>query len=140
MDLPIIGATGPSGSNGGAHMAAIDKTYAVELTTTDGDSHILTLKFDRPAAGPDGMVDLGALKHFDAKASAMQNVARTIHAAHFGVELGMPASKVPLIEVAEGGRAIVWRHVTSFQFRGEWDAAAGMLAAEVEWHAKQVAA
>lgn len=121
MDLPILGATGPSGSNGGGYLAAIDRKYAVEIITADGELHTLTVKFDRPT-DPAGVTDLGALKNFDPRGAALANVARTIHAAHHGTDMGMDPKKVPVVEVAEGGAVFVWRHVTSFRFLGEWDA------------------
>jgi hypothetical protein len=139
-DLPILGATGPSGGNGGGNLAAIDKLYAVALCTTDGEEHILTLRFNRPTAGPDGVVDFGALKGFDPKVQAMTSVARDIHAAHFGIELGLDPKAIPVVEVVEGGAAVVWRHVTSFEYVGEWDQALGLPVVYDESHERKAAA
>lgn len=121
MDLPILGATGPSGTNGGGSLAAIDRTYAVELCTADGGMHTLTLKFGRPTQG--GAVDFGALKDFNPKAQAMASVARAIRAAH--LNLTLDGEKLPPVMVDVEGGIVVWKHVTSFAFLGEWDVDAG---------------
>src|SRR5687767_2175822 len=105
MDLPILGATGPSGPNGGGQLAAIDKTYAVALTTTAGDDHIVTMNF-APVRGKGGTIDLGAVKGFDPKQQAMENTARTVHLAHHGVEMGFDAKTLPVIVVDEDGKAV----------------------------------
>lgn len=120
MDLPILGATGPSGPNGGASMAAIEKTYAVALTTTAGDDHIVTMKF-APKADAKGAIDLGAVRDFDPKRQAMENTARTVHLAHHGADMGLDPKQLPVIVVDEDGKAVVWRHVTCFEYLGEWD-------------------
>lgn len=119
MELPILGATGPSGPNGGTAAAAIDKLYAVELCTTDGDLHIFTMKFDRPTDA-NGVLDFAVLKDFDPKTQAMVNVVNIVRAAHLSIPL--PGTKIPPVMVdVEGGHVVVWRHVTSFRFVGEWD-------------------
>ena len=58
MDLPILGQTGPDGPNGS--VVAIDRKYAVELTTADGETHVYAFRMGRPK-GPDGTIDLAAL-------------------------------------------------------------------------------
>lgn len=120
MELPILGATGPSGPNGGASLAAIEKTYAVALTTTAGDDHIVTMNFT-PVRGKDGTIDLGAVKGFDPKRQALEGTARSVHLAHHGADMGLDAKQLPVIVVDEEGKAVVWRHVTAFEYLGEWD-------------------
>jgi hypothetical protein len=136
MDLPILGATGPSGPNGGGHLAAIDKTYAVVLTTTAGDDHIVTMNFT-PVRGKGGTVDLGTVKDFDPKRQAMENTARTVHLAHHGADMGFDAKTLPVIVVDEDGKAVVWRHVTSFEFLGEWDPQLKQLVVYTESHERE---
>jgi hypothetical protein len=122
MDLPILGATGPSGPNGGGQLAAIDRKYAVELATADGGLHTLTIDFARPT-GADGIVNLGALKNFDPKTEVMSQVGRLVACAQLGI-LAVPGDKTPPVIVkVEGGAVVVWKHVVSIAFLGEWDPA-----------------
>jgi len=119
MDLPILGQPGPSGPNGGAPAAAIHRTYAVALRTTDGDEHILTLKFGLET-GPDGVVKLDGLRDFNPEMTAMANILRTLRAAH--LRMPLDGAKLPPVAVeVEGPAIVVWQHVTSAEYLGEWD-------------------
>ena len=137
MDLPILGASGPSGPNG--RPAAIDATYAVSVCTADGDEHTITMRF-APQPGKDGAIDLGAVRGFDPQRLAMENTARTVHLAHHGADMGADPKQLPVIVVAEGGAAVVWRHVTSFTYLGEWDPALKQLVTRTESHERRAAA
>jgi hypothetical protein len=115
--LPILGQ---ASQNGGANVAAIDRTYAVILCTMDGGEHTVTMRF-APQAGKDGVIDLGAVRSFNPERQAMENTARNVHLANYGVEMGVDPKNLPVIVVAEGGMAVVWRHVVSFRYLGAAD-------------------
>ncbi len=115
MNLPILGATGPSGENGGASLAAIDRKYMVELTTADGAHHHYAFQMGRPV-GPDGNIDLGALKAFNPPVDAIKAVVEQI-----GDALYAPPGKAPMAARMTTGEFIMWRHVTSFQYLGPAD-------------------
>jgi hypothetical protein len=126
-DLPILGQSGPSGPNGGASgasLASIDELYAVELTTADGKSHILSLRFDRPL-DPHGNVDLGALRNFNPRLHATRGVIQKIASAWYA-----PLDRAALVEETEDGGLIVWRHVVSFRYLGELDIANAVTAVD----------
>jgi hypothetical protein len=112
--LPILGQ---ASQNGGANVAAIDKTYAVALFTADGEEHTVTMRFT-PQPGKDGTIDLGALRGFDPERQAMESTARNVHLANYGIEMNVDPKALPVIIVAEGGTAVVWRHVVSFRYLG----------------------
>ncbi len=127
MQLPIIGAPGPDGPNGGVN-ARFDhrKHYAVALYTTDGDVHYLAMQFDLER-GPDGVVKLDGLKGFDPKAQAMAQVTRLLNCAQLGI-LFQEGDKIPPTVMGVESpdtepRAVVLRHVVGFEYVGEWDPA-----------------
>lgn len=146
MDLPILGADGPSGSNGGGALAAIDRTYAVSLYTADGDMHTLTMRFGRPTDAS-GVVDFAGLKGFNPQTQAMARVAELITAAQLGILMNQGDKIPPVIMPVEasedgrpGSRAIVWRHVVSFEYLGEWDPTLKQLVMYTESHEHLAAA
>jgi hypothetical protein len=136
MDLPILGQSGPSGPNGGAQAAAIHRTYAVALRTTDGDEHILTLKFGLET-GPDGVVKLDGLRDFNPEMTAMANVIRTLRAAQLGLLLDSADKFPPVAVEVEGPAIVVWRHVTSAEYLGEWDPELKQLVVRTESHERE---
>lgn len=115
MELPILGATGPSGPNGGTAAAAIDKLYAVELRTVDGESHVYAFQMGRPLDSA-GRVDFGKLKDFNPRVDAVKAIIEQI-----GNDRYAPPGKAPMAVAVVGGVFVLWRHVTSFQYLGEWD-------------------
>lgn len=117
MDLPILGATGPSGSNGGASLAAIDRKYAVEIITADGKEHLYVFQMGRPV-DEHGRPDLGALARFNPPIDAVKAVVEQLGGAWYG----NPKTNPLVAQMADGG-FIVWRHVTSFRYIGAVDSA-----------------
>lgn len=119
-NLPILGQSGPSGPNGGAPAAAIHRVYAVALRTTDGDEHVLTMKFGLET-GPDGVLKLDGLRDFNPELTAMANILRTLRAAQLGLLLNDGEKFPPVAVEVEGPAIVVWRHVVSAEYLGEWD-------------------
>lgn len=115
-DLPILGRN--ASANGGAKVAAIDRKYAVELTTADGGKHVKTFDFARPEVrmGSDGAIDLGQIRDFDPKLQANASISRALVAGVYG----NPEQHPPMI-VVDSGATVVWRHVTSFRYLGPAD-------------------
>lgn len=107
--LPILGAA----NNGGGSLAAIDQSYAVELTTADGGKHVYAFQMGRPLDA-EGKVDLGALKAFNPPVHAIEAVVERVGAAWWA-----PPSLENLGSVMRGGEFVVWRHVVSFRFLGQ---------------------
>ena len=116
--LPILGQAGPSGPNGGGKLAAIDKKYAVELSTADGGFHTVVFSLAR-RTGPTGILNLGALKDFNPEAEVMMQVGRIVTCAQLRIPL-KDGELPPVIVKSESG-IVVWQHVASFTFLGEWD-------------------
>lgn len=129
-NLPILGQSGPSGPNGGAQAAAIHRTYAVALRTVDGDEHTLTLRFGLQVDA-NGVVQLDGLREFNPEFMAMANVIRTLRAAHLRLKLD-GAEHPPVAVEVEGPAIVVWQHVASAEYLGEWDPELRQLVARTE--------
>lgn len=114
--VPILGK---AQQNGAANFAAIDKKYVVELRTADGGKHRKTFDFARPEmrATIDGAVDLGQIRDFDPREQSI----RAISGALVRGVYGNPGPENPPMIIVDSGAAVVWRHVTSFQYLGSVD-------------------
>lgn len=104
--IPILGANGR-----GAVPSPTKRKYLVEVTTTDGGTHGLTMSFDLPT-GANGAVQLDGLKNFDPDAQAAQAILNVVTQALRG-QVGCFRS--------EEGVQVLWHQIVSWRFVGAVD-------------------
>ncbi len=106
--VPILGSRQHNLDGGQEH--------AVELSTTDGGTHVVAFTFQAPQT-PDGMIDLSAARDFNGEQAAMTAIGQQVAMAQ--LDKAPPNQRPPVAVPAFGGSMVVLVHVVAFRYLGK---------------------